>query len=48
MEQQKLQQLFPDADLNVFSTGKKVLQVKRNTYREMRYFSRYHHDCLTL
>ena len=31
-----------------FDIDKNVLQAKRNTYQEMRYFSRYRDDCLAL
>ena len=36
------------ADLAVFDIDKNVLQAKRNTYQEIRYFGRYRHDCLAL
>ena len=36
------------ADLAVFDIDKNVLQAKRNTYQEIRYFGRYHDDCLAL
>ena len=36
------------ADLAVFNIDKNVLQGKRNTYQEMRYFGRYRDDCLAL
>ena len=38
----------PYADLAVFSIDKNVIQAKRNTYQEMRYFGRYRDDCLAL
>ena len=36
------------ADLAVFDIDKSVLQAKRNTFQEMRYFGRYRDDCLAL
>ena len=36
------------ADLAVFDIDKIVLQAKRNTFQEMRYFGRYRDDCLAL
>ena len=36
------------ADLAVFDIDKGVLQAKRNTFQEMRYFGRYRDDCLAL
>ena len=36
------------ADLAVFDIDKNVLQAKRNTYQEIRYFGRYRDDCLAL
>ena len=36
------------ADLAVFDIDKSVLQAKRNTFQEMRYFGRYCDDCLAL
>ena len=36
------------ADLAVFNIDKNVLQAKRNTYQELRYFGRYRDDCLAL
>ena len=36
------------ADLAVFDIDKNVLQAKRNTFQEMRYFGRYRDDCLAL
>ena len=36
------------ADLAVFDTDKSVLQPKRNTFQEMRYFGRYRDTCLAL
>ena len=36
------------ADLAVFNIDKNVLQAKRNTYQEKRYFGRYRDDCLAL
>ena len=35
-------------DLAVFNIDKNILQAKRNTYQEMRYFSQYCNDCLAL
>ena len=36
------------ADLAVFDIDKSVLQARRNTFQEMRYFGRYRDDCLVL
>ena len=36
------------ADLAVFDIDMNVLQAKRNTFQEMRYFGRYRDDCLAL
>ena len=36
------------ADSAVFDIDKSVLQAKRNTFQEMRYFGRYRDDCLAL
>ena len=36
------------ADLVVFDIDKSVLQAKRNTFQEIRYFGRYRDDCLVL
>ena len=36
------------ADLFIFNIDKNVLQAKRNTYQEIRYFGRYCDDCLAL
>ena len=36
------------ADLAAFNIDKNVLQAKRNTYQEIRYFGRYRDDCLPL
>ena len=36
------------ADLAIFDIDKSVLQTKRNTFQEMRYFGRYNDDCLPL
>ena len=36
------------ADLAAFDIDKSVLQAKRNTFQEMRYFGRYCDDCLAL
>ena len=35
-------------DLAIFDIDKSVLQTKRNTFQEMRYFGRYRDDCLAL
>ena len=35
-------------DLAIFDIDKSVLQTKRNTFQEMRYFGRYRDDCLPL
>ena len=37
-----------NADLTVFDIDLNVLQAKRNTYQEMRYFGQYRDDCLAL
>ena len=34
--------------LSIFDIDKNVLQAKRNTFQEMRYFGRYRNDCLAL
>ena len=36
------------SSLAVFDIDKNVLQAKRNTYQEIRYFGRYRDDCLAL
>ena len=36
------------ADLAAFNIDKNVLQAKRNSYQEIRYFGRYRDDCLVL
>ena len=36
------------ADLSVFNIDKNILQVKRKTCQEMRYFGWYYDDCLAL
>ena len=39
---------WSNADLAVFDIDLNVLQAKRNTFQEMRYFGQYRDDCLAL